>query len=750
MSIKKLGKYTLLEQIAAGGMAEIHLAVANNAEGMPNFFAIKKILNAYSTNPEFVNLFKDEAKIASQLNHSNVIHIHDFGVDESNQLFIVMEHVHGRNLKQILQALSSENRKLPLELIVYIIKEVAYGLDYAYNAVDSNSGQALNIIHRDVSPQNIMVGYNGEIKIIDFGIANSAVNMESNNNGQLKGKFGYLSPEQVNGEVVDHRSDLFSLGIVMWEIIANRRLFASETEAETLNRIRQGQIPNISAFLDSKYFELADILGRCLSSDKELRYQSGLELSHALSMFLNKYFQEFNKHVFSDYLKNTFFHFYEKSQEKLDKYIQLQKVVVEDSSAKDIKNNPLETIENLDNKDGPSKFVLNWIYGSTAATVILLIYFFAFFLPNNKNVGPSVSIGTLSVTPSKKAPPKNIDIPIEAIAKIEGNGSQACIQTLNKKTFCWGDNRFHQIHSSSSNDFISLTEMTFYPSWEVLKLGQFHSCGILEGKLMCWGDNSFGQIGVPISANAAIPTSVDPNTSYKDISLGHYHTCGLTSDGLAKCWGKGDYAQLGMENIKSSKVPLTVDSKARFKTISSGSHHTCGILEDDTVRCWGRNDFGQIGNGQIYNQGTIENIDPKTRYKQISLGENHTCGITVDGEIKCWGKNEYGQLGVGHNERITKPTFTLIDRKFSKIKSGKYHTCALSEENDLYCWGRNSFYQVSTSDLNYIVIPELTSRISPNGDFLLGDLSTCFTMPGKLSCRGHVWITKSREPAQAN
>lgn len=788
MKFQKLGKYTLLEQMAAGGMAEIHLAIGSGAEGVHKFFAIKKILTAYSENDDFISMFKEEAKIASQLNHSNIVNIFDFGVDKISQFYIVMEFVHGKNLKQIIQALGNENRKLPIEFIAYIIREVASGLDYAHNARDIYNGQPLNIIHRDVSPQNIMVSYNGEVKVIDFGIAKSTSKGETTSSGTLKGKFGYMSPEQVKSDTMDHRTDIFSLGVITWELVANRRLFASETEIETLNKIKQGFVPDLGLHVDPKYHELVQIVNRCLSSDKNERYQSGQDLSNAVSTFLNIHFPEFNKHIFSDYLKNTFYHSFEKSQDKLIKFSQL-KVNSEDFSEfsyhpenessvnksvivanqNDGKTSHSRTSTSLKSinfkvqdlsefKELETKKDLKWIYGAFVAIVLLMVYFVGYEMPKNKNKNNAVIVSNSEIAKSKLNLFKNFEMPFENIIEMTAIGNQGCIQTSDRKTFCWGDNRFHQLGANTSKDYVQLLEINTFPKWESLQVGLFHSCGITIVKkddqdwraLKCWGDNSYGQIGDPTQQNVPTPTTVDPNNQYKSISVGLYHTCGVSMDGLAKCWGRGDFVQLGLGHIKSSKVPLTVDPNIKFKSISSGAYHTCGIKEDNTLRCWGRSDFGQLGTGQAHYQGTIQNIDPETRYKQVSLGDFHSCGITVDDQVKCWGKNDFGQIGLGHQEPTLKPTLVSKTLKFKKVKVGKYHTCAESPSNELYCWGRNNYFQLSLKEVALIANPELTTKLNPNSDFMLGEFSTCFSYPSKLGCRGYHWIQNTRAPAESN
>ena len=214
------GKYLLLEKIAMGGMAEVFLAKSAGIQGIGKFLAMKRILPQYSANEDFINMFTEEAKICVNLSHSNIAKIYEFGM-EQGQFFIVMELIEGKNLRQILSRLGKENRQgFSVDQAVYIAKEIAAGLDNAHRCLDDSSGKPLNIIHRDMSPQNIMVSFEGEIKVVDFGIAKAEGEKEETKAGTLKGKFSYMSPEQASGERIDLRTDIYSLGIVLWELLA--------------------------------------------------------------------------------------------------------------------------------------------------------------------------------------------------------------------------------------------------------------------------------------------------------------------------------------------------------------------------------------------------------------------------------------------------------------------------------------------------------------------------------------------------
>ncbi len=315
-SAEPFGKYLLLEKIAAGGMAEVYLAKSSGAEGIGRFFAIKRILPQFSDNADFIDMFKEEAKIAMNLSHGNVVSIFEFGV-EKGQFYLVMEFVEGQNLRQVLNHLQKTGRKLSLEQTIYVIKEVAAGLDQAHRCLDKTTGKPLNIIHRDMSPQNIMISFEGEVKIVDFGIAKAETQLEQTRAGTIKGKYGYMSPEQAEGQNTDPRTDIFSLGIIMWELLAHERLFTAQNEVAVLKKIRECNIPSLRKLNPAIPAELEKIVLKALCKDKTLRYQSSGLLHKDLNRFLNTQYPDFAGQDFSLFMKSSYSEMFLANRKKL-------------------------------------------------------------------------------------------------------------------------------------------------------------------------------------------------------------------------------------------------------------------------------------------------------------------------------------------------------------------------------------------------------------------------------------------------
>ncbi len=266
---RQFGKYLLLEKIGSGGMAEIFKAVVQGAEDFRKVLVIKRILLPYSKDPSFVKMFVDEAKITAPLQHANVVAIHEFD-QVDGQYYLAMEYVHGRDLQQVMARANRLGRQIPTSIALYVAGEVCKALWYAYNARDPY-GNPLRIIHRDVSPSNILVSYDGEVKVTDFGVARAATSREAGGS-VLKGKLGYMSPEQVVGRDLDHRSDLFSLGIILFECLTLKRLFLGRTDLQTLINIRDADLERRLARHPEIPAPVQAILRKALARDPERRY----------------------------------------------------------------------------------------------------------------------------------------------------------------------------------------------------------------------------------------------------------------------------------------------------------------------------------------------------------------------------------------------------------------------------------------------------------------------------------------------
>ena len=280
----RFGKYVLLDRINVGGMAEVFKAKAFGVEGFEKIVAIKRILPTMSEDAEFIKMFVDEARITVQLHHENIVQVHELG-RESGQYYIAMEYVSGRDMRQVLDSMKERKLRIPVSTAAYIASCVAEGLDYAHHKSD-NTGKNLNLIHRDVSPQNILVSYDGAVKITDFGIAKAEDRASKTQAGVLKGKFAYMSPEQVRGQPIDGRSDIFAVGILLYEMVTGERLFLGESDFSTLDKVRKAEVRPPSELNSDLPAALEAIILKALAREPGDRFGRGAELAEALEQFL--------------------------------------------------------------------------------------------------------------------------------------------------------------------------------------------------------------------------------------------------------------------------------------------------------------------------------------------------------------------------------------------------------------------------------------------------------------------------------
>jgi len=279
-------RYRVVERLASGGMAEVFLAESAGIEGFKKQVAIKRVLPHLSEKKRFIAMFLDEARLSASLSHSNVAQVFDIGVGD-NAYFIVMEYVDGADLKAVIEFMKRENQRFPVESACFIAAKICEGLTYAHELRGAD-GAPLQIVHRDMSPPNVLITKHGEIKIVDFGLAKATSQLEKSEAGIIKGKFSYLSPEAAQGQEVDARTDIFAVGIILWEMLSGKRLFLGDSDFGTVKLVQAAKIPSLRADDPGIPPELDAIVARALARDPAARYTSTRDLGRDLTNFLFK------------------------------------------------------------------------------------------------------------------------------------------------------------------------------------------------------------------------------------------------------------------------------------------------------------------------------------------------------------------------------------------------------------------------------------------------------------------------------
>jgi serine/threonine-protein kinase len=276
--------YTIRERLGGGGQAEVYRGTAETMKGFKKMVAIKRVLPNLAANPQFVAMFLDEARLSLFLQHANVVQVFDIAKDDDTY-FLVMELVDGCDLKELI-GFHAQTQTRDIALALHIIVEACKGLHYAHTLDHPHTGKPLGIVHRDISPPNIMLSKNGEVKVVDFGLAQASSQVERTDEGVVKGKFAYLAPEATLGKKLDARADVFALGIITWELATGMRLFVGDNPHATVAMVRAARIPSMAAINPNVDAELEQIVRKALARDPEDRFRTAADYGDALSNYL--------------------------------------------------------------------------------------------------------------------------------------------------------------------------------------------------------------------------------------------------------------------------------------------------------------------------------------------------------------------------------------------------------------------------------------------------------------------------------
>ncbi|MHB1845844.1 MAG: protein kinase domain-containing protein [Deltaproteobacteria bacterium] len=302
----KVGRYTLLGKIANGGMAEVFLARQDGLQGFSKIVVIKKIHPHLAGDQAFIQMFFDEARLAARINHPNVVTILELGEDPSSQTFyIAMEHIDGCNLKRLAHTVAQKKQRIPHAFCARIVADACAGLDFAHE-IKGDDRKPLGIVHRDVSPENVIVTYSGQVKVVDFGIAKASAVEGSTRTGQLKGKLAYMPPEQLMGQPLDRRADVWALGVTLYWMCSGRRPFRGQSEGELVQQTLNVEPPPLSELVPGLPQELGRIVGKTLAKDRSARYDGCRSLRQDLERWIAVAGQPASTAALGDYMNEQF------------------------------------------------------------------------------------------------------------------------------------------------------------------------------------------------------------------------------------------------------------------------------------------------------------------------------------------------------------------------------------------------------------------------------------------------------------
>ena len=339
---QRFGKYLILDHLVDGGMAKICRA-RYLGEQANKVVAIKMVQPQFSNDEAFVRMFQDELNITFGMLHPNIMQVYDYG-KTNGQLYTAMEYIHGANLKQYLDRLKERKVVFPVEISCYIISQVCLGLHYAHTFTDKLTGKPYNIVHRDISPHNIMLTYDGAVKVIDFGIAKANTNSEATQAGTIKGKLSYLAPEYLEGHELDARYDEFAVGITLWELLCSRKLFQANNDLAVLKQIQACKVVPPSQINPSVPKELDTIVMKALSKDRAHRYENLDQMNRALVKFLYSTYPEFNASDLKSFADDLFKNEISEDRSKFVEYGKIDiQVYIDDMKKEDSRTGKIAT-----------------------------------------------------------------------------------------------------------------------------------------------------------------------------------------------------------------------------------------------------------------------------------------------------------------------------------------------------------------------------------------------------------------------
>ena len=428
--IKVLGNYEILQSIGSGGMAEVFLARHAGPMGFEKILVLKCIHPHLAKQKNFVDMFLDEARLAARINDPRVVQIHELG-EANGTYFMAMEYLAGESLSTVLKTAIRGGPALPKQLAARIVADAAAGLHAAHELRDTK-GRLLEVVHRDVSHGNIVVLYSGAVKILDFGVAKARDSLQTTSAGERKGKYGYMSPEQVRGEPIDRRSDVFSLGVVLWEALTKQRLFAADTELETVRRVIDGVVPAASTLAKDVPPELDAIVAKSLAKDRNNRYQTAEELSGALEGWLRATGSAATMTDVATFMKSAF-------SERIEQRAQLVRVGVISDSADEP---PLADIQSRSSADDMHTELLQLRKSRRRVRILLaaglgasILVFAAFYVGRSKS---DTTAQVATRTPDEPVvaidagvqplPPLTADTPDPALAEATFDRAQQAIE----------------------------------------------------------------------------------------------------------------------------------------------------------------------------------------------------------------------------------------------------------------------------------------------------------------------------------
>ena len=746
--------YELLRELGRGGTSVVYLA-QERATG--DEVAIKLIRAKFMEDAEAVGRIEREARYVAQLAHENIIPVRRVVDLKRGGVALVMEHVPGQTLRDTIRA----SGPLPIDRAEQIVREVAAALGAAH---------AQGIVHRDVKPENIFVDRSGRALLADFGLARM---MEGDTQltmaGVAIGTPAYMAPEQIDGSDLDARGDVYSLGLVAWELLTGKRPWEGETLYSILYRQKYEKLPDVRDLRADVPERFADAIAIAIEKDREARWQDVAAFVHAIEHGAPP-----REHALPTRVPVS------------TETVQFARPVTP-PAAEALAAVAAELAAGDHQPALPSRRRIGTIGLGLAAAVIAIA---AFALRPRSSpptpVAPEPLVQTSSggnvagtATPvdtaglsARAADSVSARAPALAVASETNDPrttlpanlpanlpASAADETPKRDTIVIRDT----VYAKPSAPVRTATQQATPDAGSSAPVGQatpaaaaptpvvttntsarvrvvaggVHSCMIAaDGRTFCWGGNERGQLGNGSTSRAASPAVVAIDVRLTSIAAGLSHSCGIARGGLAWCWGANDHGQLGDRTMAQHAMPARVAGSHTFTQIAVGASHSCAIDDTGSAWCWGSNAQGQLGaSGEDATQPV--QVAWKSRFTAIAAGWNFTCAVETSGRAVCWGDDSAGELGDGATTDRRTPVAVSGGHVFTSIAAGSAHACGDTPQGEIFCWGKNSGGQLGDGTR---VDHSSPVRVTSNERFVAvatGAVHTCaLTAGGSAWCWG--------------
>ncbi len=652
----------------------------------PRVLARKRLQERYRADPVFRAAFLADAKAAQALQHPNVVHSLEVGEDEDGP-YLTMEHVDGIPVVDLLSWAEARNRGLPKPVAIRIARDVASAL-HELHELRSADGTPLGLLHRNVSSRNILVGHEGAVLLTDVAAGRALGGDEAGKPKVIRGNRGYLAPEQLRLEKPTRQTDIFALGVVLWEMLAGERLYPNREGSDGPRGILHEAPPNMTEIRRSVSVPLAALIDEMLARDPQARPASARDVAHRLDTLLATATNKNGDVEIAPFMARHFHAVRREQKAELTGQLERLGIAAERTPLPPLRAEADGSSETRWQKQReavrkPPSPTQVWLLRIALTAAAALIVTTALYGSRSRD---------------QPTPPPSRQVPNPGQTLTAWAGAWHACASEDRTLYCWGRNAEGQLGVGSTGDAWSRRPVRTVTSPAAVSLGLFHTCACDEsGQAYCWGRNKEGQLGLGLLSAEGMPAprALVGETDCVHIAAGGFHTCAVRRGGTVACWGSNEQGQIGQPASPPVARPTPVVSLSNALAVAAhgdekGESFSCALLGNGGVSCWGSNLHGQLGDGSRTAHARPAPVLGLTDAVELSAGNGFACARRQAGTVACWGNNATAVMGP--SARAVALTPVTIDgvRDVVQIAAGGGHVCALSRSGALSCWGSNA------------------------------------------------------------